>query len=205
MSPSSVPVLRGERVALRPLEADDYQAWRDVRVRCRDYLEPWEPLPEPGAPDPVRDASAFRARCAAWSRQRHLDSAYPNGIFLDGQLVGEINLSGVQRGPFQSGHIGYWVDEAMAGKGIAPEALLVLLRFAFEELRLHRIEVAIVPRNVRSHRVVEKAGLRKEGVALRYLQIRGVWEDHVIYAITAEEWRQRSEQRYSVPRTTADE
>lgn len=191
---SAAPTLHGPRVMLRPLEADDYQAWRDVRVRCRDYLEPWEPLPEPGAPDPVRDPAAFRARCAAWSRQRHLDSAYPNGIFLDGgTLVGEINLSGVQRGPFQSGHIGYWIDEAVAGQGIAPEALVVLLKFAFEELHLHRIEVAIVPRNDRSHRVVQKAGLRKEGVALRYLQIRGTWEDHVIYAITTEEWAQRSD------------
>jgi len=142
----------------------------------------------------VKDPSAFRARCAAWSRQRHLDSAYPHGIFLpDGRLVGEINLSGVQRGPFQSGHIGYWVDQAVAGQGIAPEALLVLLGFAFEDLRLHRIEVAIVPRNERSHRVAAKAGLRKEGVAQRYLQIRGVWEDHVLYAITAEEWAARTD------------
>jgi ribosomal-protein-alanine N-acetyltransferase len=187
-------VLHGKRVVLRALDADDYAAWREVRLRCREWLEPWEPLPEPGAPDPVKDPAAFRARCAAWSRQRHLDSAYPHGIFLaDGALVGEINLSGVQRGPFQSGHIGYWVDRDLAGQRNVPEALVVLLRFAFDELHLHRIEIAIVPRNQRSHRVVEKLGVRKEGLAQRYLQIRGVWEDHVIYAITSEEWDQRGD------------
>ena len=188
-------VLAGRRVMLRALDADDYPDWREVRARCREWLEPWEPLPEPGSPDPVRDPAAFRARCAAWSRQRHLDSAYPHGIFLaEGRLVGEINLSGVQRGPFQAGHIGYWIDQDVAGQGIVPEALVVLLRFAFDDLRLHRIEIAIVPRNERSHRVVEKLGLRKEGVAERYLQIRGVWEDHVRYAITSEEWDERRDE-----------
>ena len=68
---------------------------------------------------------------------------------------------------------------------------MAVLRFAFEELSLHRIEVAIVPRNSPSRRVVEKLELRQEGVALRYLEIDGRWEDHVRYAITSEEWSTR--------------
>ena len=82
----------------------------------------------------------------------------------------------------------------MAGHGLAPEATVVVLRFAFEELALHRIEVAIVPRNRASRRVVEKLELREEGVALRYLEIDGRWEDHVRYAITSEEWADRREE-----------
>ncbi len=184
--------LVGPRVVLRPLEPADGDAWRDVRARNRDWLEPWEPLPEPGSPDLLRDASAFRARCASGSRQRHLDSAHPLAIFLhDGHLVGEINLSGIQRGPFQSAHVGYWVDSAVAGQGLVPEALVLVLRLAFEELGLHRVEVAIVPRNGASRRVVEKLELREEGVAQDYLQIRGAWEDHVRYGITADEWKER--------------
>jgi ribosomal-protein-alanine N-acetyltransferase len=182
----------GPRVALRPLEADDGDAWREVRRRNRDWLEPWEPLPEPGSPDLLRDPSAFRARCASASRQRHLDTAHPLAMFLhDGTLIGEINLSGIQRGPFQSAHIGYWIDEAHAGQGLVPEALVLMLGLAFEELHLHRVEVAIVPRNAASRRVVEKLGLREEGTAQHYLQIRGVWEDHVRYAITVDEWAER--------------
>ena len=65
---------------------------------------------------------------------------------------------------------------------------MVTLRFAFEEISLHRVEISIIPRNRASRRVVEKLGLREEGVAVRYLEIDGVWEDHVRYAITAEEW-----------------
>jgi len=82
----------------------------------------------------------------------------------------------------------------MAGNGYTPEAFVVLARFAFEELMLHRLQVSIIPRNRASHRVAEKLGLRDEGTALRYLEINGVWEDHVRYAITSEDWADRREQ-----------
>ena len=69
-----------------------------------------------------------------------------------------------------------------------------MIRFAFEELRLHRVQVSIIPRNHNSRRVVEKLGIRNEGVAVRYLEINGVWEDHVRYAITVEEWQERRDE-----------
>jgi ribosomal-protein-alanine N-acetyltransferase len=184
--------LVGARVLLRPLRADDWDGWRDVRRRSRDWLEAWEPRPEPGASDPVTDREAFRARCGAWDRQRHFDAAYGFGLFLlDGRFVGEVSLGSVSRGPFQSAFVGYWIDEALAGRGYVPEGVVLMLRYAFETLRLHRLEAAIVPRNLPSRRVVEKLGLREEGTALRFLQIQGVYEDHVRYAITADEWEAR--------------
>ena len=82
----------------------------------------------------------------------------------------------------------------MAGHGYTPEAAVVVLRFCFDELGLHRIQIAIIPRNAPSRRVAEKLGLREEGIAVRYLEINGVWEDHVRYAITAEEWWERREE-----------
>jgi ribosomal-protein-alanine N-acetyltransferase len=73
-----------------------------------------------------------------------------------------------------------------------PEAVVTMMHYAFESLRLHRIEINIIPRNAPSRRVVEKLGLRFEGVAERYLEIDGAWEDHARYAITAEEWNDRA-------------
>ena len=134
----------------------------------------------------------IRDRCNARQRERQLGTGYGFGVFVDGSFRGEINLSSIQRGPFQSAYVGYWIDEAVAGQGYTPEALVVLARFVFEDLRLHRIQVAIIPRNRASRRVVEKLRLREEGVAQRYLEINGVWEDHVRYAITAEEWEARA-------------
>jgi ribosomal-protein-alanine N-acetyltransferase len=185
-------ILHGPRVDLRPLVASDWGPWREVRLRSRVWLEQWEPLGERGAPDPVTDPDAFRTRCTAWDRQRQFDTAYGFGIFLpDSGFIGEVSLGTVQRGPFNSAFVGYWIDQAHAGRGYMPEAVAVVLRFAFDELGLHRVEAAIVPRNTASRRVAQKLGLREEGVSLRFLQIRGVWEDHVRYAITSEEWATR--------------
>jgi ribosomal-protein-alanine N-acetyltransferase len=192
-------------VLLRALRADDFPAWRAVRLQSRDWLEPWEPMPDPGTPDPSTDPDAFRARCGAWDRQRQFDAAYGFGLFRtergngarraeDEEFVGEVSLGSVQRGPFQSAYIGYWVAHDHAGRGYVPEGVALIMRFAFDELRLHRLEAAIVPRNRASRRVAEKLGMREEGVALRFLQIRGVYEDHVRYAITREEWDSRREE-----------
>lgn len=182
--------LAGRRIVLRTLVESDYDAWHVVRTRCHDWLVPWEPRPT-GSPHLSEDRESFASRCAVRERERQLGTGYGFGIFVEGRLTGEITLSSIQRGPFQNGFVGYWVDRAMAGLGLAPEATAVVLRFAFEDLALHRIEIAIVPRNRASRRVVEKLKLREEGVALRYLEIDGRWEDHVRYAITAEEWAER--------------
>jgi ribosomal-protein-alanine N-acetyltransferase len=186
--------LKGRRVLLRPLFEDDFAQWQEVRRRCRDWLVQWEPRPPMGSSDAVEDRRAFAARCGGRERERQLGSGYGFGIFVEGRLGGEINLSSIQRGPFQNAYVGYWVDEALAGQGYAPEALVVVLRFAFEELDLHRLQISIIPRNTASRRVADKLELRNEGVAERYLQIDGRWEDHVRYAITAEEWAERRDE-----------
>jgi len=139
---------------LRPLRAADFDAWHEVRARSREWLETWEPLPEPGSPDPATDPDAFRARCGAWDRQRQFDAAYGFGVFLRAgdRFAGEVSLGNVQRGPFQSAYVGYWIDEAAAGHGYIPEGVVLMLQYAFDDLRLHRIEAAIVPRNAPSRR-----------------------------------------------------
>ena len=181
-------VLEGRRVALRPLAAEDFEAWREVRRRCADWLLKWEPARIDGYPDPVEDRRAFVARCGARERERQLGSGYGFGVFVGERFAGEMNLSGIQRGPFQNGFLGYWIDEALAGHSYTPEAAAVLIRFAFEEIGLHRIQVSIIPRNAPSRRVAAKLLLREEGIAERFLEINGVWEDHVCYAVTIEEW-----------------
>jgi ribosomal-protein-alanine N-acetyltransferase len=183
--------LFGRRLVLRPLNVQDFPQWQEVRRRNHDWLTRWEPARIPGAPDVVEDRDAFSARCSARQRERQLGAGYGFGIFVEGVFAGEINVSSVQRGPFQSAYVGYWIDEKHAGCGYTPEALVVVARYCFEELHLHRLQIAIIPRNHASRRVVEKLAVREEGTALRYLEINGVWEDHVRYAITAEEWSRR--------------
>ncbi len=182
--------LPGWHIQLATLNETDYESWREVRVRCRSWLVPWEPRSK-GAPLPSEDAVTFSGRCAMRERERQMGTGFGFGIFVDGRFGGEITLSSIQRGPFQNGSIGYWIDEQLAGSGYTPEAVVVVLEFAFKTLRLHRVEIAIIPRNYPSRRVVEKLGLRSEGVAHGFLEINGEWEDHVRYAMTAEEWELR--------------
>ena len=191
--PSSLELV-GRRVMLRPLAAGDFDQWRDVRKRSHEWLVKWEPKPIVGQPDAADDRRVFAARCGARDRERQLGSGYGFGIFVDGRFAGEINVSSIQRGPFQNAYIGYWIDEAVAGQNYIPEAAVVVFRFAFEELGLHRLQVAIIPRNRPSNRVAEKLRLRNEGIAERYLEINGIWEDHVRYAITAEEWWEKRDE-----------
>jgi len=183
--------LHGRRVVLRTLSEQDYDGWFDVRSRCHDWLLKWEPRSAHSSHLP-EDQRSFASRCAIRERERQMGTGFGFGIFIDGRFVGEITLSSIQRGPLQSAYIGYWIDEAVAGRGLMPEAVLTVLQYAFESLRLHRIEVNIIPRNTPSRRVVEKLGLRFEGIAERYLEIDGAWEDHARYAITSEEWSDRA-------------
>lgn len=180
--------LTGRRVSLRPLVAEDFSQWNEVRTANEEWLTRWEPQRLAGQPDVVRSRQAFSSRCAARQRERQMGTGYGFGVFIGSQLVGEMNVSSIQRGPFQNAYVGYWVDQRQAGHGYTPEALVVAMRFAFDDLRLHRLQIAIIPRNKPSRRVVEKLGIRLEGLAERYLEINGVWEDHMRYGITVEEW-----------------
>lgn len=185
--------LFGRRVLLRPLVNADFPAWQEVRRRNADWLTKWEAQRVAGQPDVVEDRDAYSVRCSARQRERQLGTGFGFGIFVNGDFAGEINLTAVQRGPFQSAYVGYWIDEKHAGNGYMPESVVVLAQFAFDELHLHRVQISIIPRNAASRRVVEKLGIRDEGIALRYLEINGVWEDHVRYGLTMEEWEERKD------------
>ena len=185
--------LFARRVVLRPLVPDDFPQWREVRRANREWLTKWEPKRIPASPDVVEDRSAFSMRCHSRERERQLGSGYGFGMFVAGNFSGEVNLNSVQRGPFQNAYVGYWIDERQAGHGYTPEAVVAVIRYAFEELDLHRVQISIVPRNTASRRVVEKIGVRSEGVAERYLEINGTWEDHIRFAMTSEEWDERGD------------
>lgn len=188
MSPT-VPRLRLERekTAVRPFVRGDLAALLALRLSNRDFMAPYE----------ANRSDAFFTR-AGQAREIALDTeAWAAGAgfalaivdrFGDDRLIGRIALSNVVRGPWQNATLGYWVDLAANGRGHATNAVDLACRFAFEHAGLHRVQPAIMPRNARSRRVVEKVGFRHEGTAVRYLKIAGVWEDHDIYAMTREEW-----------------
>jgi len=106
-------------------------------------------------------------------------------------IIGRVALTGVLRGAFQNAYLGYWIDESRQNRGLMTEAVRAVTAFAFESAGLHRVQAAVMPRNRPSQRVLEKVGYRREGVALRYLCIAGTWEDHILFAMTADEWTEQ--------------
>ncbi|MBA4149513.1 MAG: GNAT family N-acetyltransferase [Verrucomicrobia bacterium] len=115
------------------------------------------------------------------------------GLFIcsneDHAILGTINLSQIVRGNFLNACIGYSIGAPFAGKGYMTEALQLVLRLAFEELDLHRIEANIQPHNEASIALVKRAGFSEEGFSPRYLKVCGRWRDHERWAILAEDWR----------------
>ena len=138
--------LRGKRVVLAPAHRERLPVVARGAHPVRRLAAALGATPQ-GAPVPSEDRPSFAARCGIRERERHLGTGYGFGIFVGERFAGEVTLSSIQRGPFQSGFIGYWIDEALAGRGLVPEAVVVALRFAFEAISLHRVEISIIPRN----------------------------------------------------------
>jgi [ribosomal protein S5]-alanine N-acetyltransferase len=105
-----------------------------------------------------------------------------------GRIVGVVNLNNIVRGSFQSAYLGYYAGAAFAGRGHMAEGILLVARYAFGDMGLHRLEANIQPENVASIALVRKCGFRKEGFSPRYLKVAGEWRDHERWALLADEF-----------------
>ena len=175
------PVVKGRNLILRPPRASDYEAWAALRQTSHAYLQPWEPT----WPEDDLTRAAFKRRLSIYGREMEAGNAWPFFIFADADqaLVGAITLSNVRRGVAESGTLGYWIGQPHAGRGHATAAVRALVAWAFDELKLHRVEAACVPSNLASRRVLEKAGFALEGQARAYLKINGAWADHLLFGV----------------------
>lgn len=176
---------RGEPACeLKTLTEGDVEELLALRLRNRNFFTPFEPRRADPDAGYTRDSLLEMITINEEARTRGLGYAF--GVFAEGTLVGRVTLSNVVRAAWQSCTLGYYIDQSMCGRGYGTEAVKQIVAFAFGDAELHRVQAAVMPRNVPSARVLEKAGFRHEGFAPRYLQIDGVWEDHDLYAITAD-------------------
>ena len=185
LAPDGAWTVEGERVRLRPPRRADYQAWAELRSRSRAYLQPWEPTWP--ADDLTR--TAFRRRVRRYQTEIREDHAYPFFIFRqsDYVLLGGITLSNVSRDMTQMATVGYWMGERFAGRGVMTRAVRALVPFAFGALHLHRLEAACLPHNGASMRLLEKVGFQREGLARGLVCINGRWQDHIVFALLADD------------------
>ena len=178
LAPGWPAVLADGPVTLRPYHRADARVWSDVRRANEHWLARWEPTP-PGAWQELNAPSAFRYVLRELRRAGRSGEAMPFAVCYAGELVGQLSVGNIVRRAFCSGYAGYWVDQRLAGRGIIPTALALVVDHAFRSGGLHRIEVNIRPENTPSRRVVEKLGFREEAYHPRYLHIDGGWRDHI--------------------------
>lgn len=174
-------------MVLRPLRSGDAADWVAVRQRNAAWLGPWEATPPGGGPPAAASRLVFAAMRRSLNRQARLGETLPFAVSYDGRLAGQLTVASITRGSLNSGFAGYWVDEAVAGRGVMATSLALVVDHCFTEVSLHRMEVNIRPENVASRRVVEKLGFREEGLRKRYLHIDGAYRDHLAYALTVED------------------
>lgn len=179
-------MIKTSRLTLRPWALSDADALLSMETQHRDVLAPKSPLR-----DEIfytREGQETRIQEDQDREARGVGYAFAITALGGEDVLGRIALSNIVRGAWHSATLGYWVDPAHWGEGIATEAVLALTTWAFQAIDLHRIQAAVMPRNLASLRVLEKAGYLYEGFAPYYLQINGVWEDHKIYSITVEDF-----------------
>jgi ribosomal-protein-alanine N-acetyltransferase len=193
-SPWQAPLLSTrivtERLVLRPPRTSDVPEVRRALRANSAHLRPWSVAPAPGE-DPLSLTSVSRA---VLRHRREWKRGQSFVLFVcpredDARVIGRVTLGGILRGAFQNAYLGYWIDAEHQGRGLMTEAVRATTTFAFGMAALHRVQAAVMPANKASLRVLEKAGYRREGSAARYLCIAGAWEDHILFAVTTEEWR----------------
>ena len=165
-----------------PLRQDHAPELAALLAAERAFLAPYEP----DRPATFSTEAGQRERIATALDRRERDAEYRWVIVDDGVIAGEIGLSNVVRGPLQSANVGYWVASARNGRGLATAALRDAACWAFETGLLHRLEAGTLVDNVRSQRVLARAGFWPIGISPRHLRIAGGWRDHVLFARTVE-------------------
>ncbi len=179
--------LTGRRAVLRAPERQDWRAWSELRGASRAFLTPWEP----SWGDDALSRGVFRRRLARYALEWHSDQGYTFLLFRleDNALLGGISLTNIRRGVAETCSIGYWIGHRHARQGYMTDGLRLALKFAFERLRLHRVEAACLPHNAPSRGLLLKSGFREEGYAREYLCIDGKWQDHVLFGMLVSDWR----------------
>jgi ribosomal-protein-alanine N-acetyltransferase len=181
------PTLHTAHLRLEPLREAHAPQLLAYYERNRAHLQRWEPSRDEAFYTLARQRANIARSGVEASRGTFAGfvAFEPGGS----EIVASINLNGIRRGVLHAGLIGYGVDAAYTGRGYATEIAGEVVRYAFEELNLHRVEASYQPENHASARVLQKLGFIVEGYARDYLLLDGAWRDGVLVSRTNDRWR----------------
>ena len=178
------PTFFYKQIRLRPLRYRDVNKWKSLRRENKSWLIEWDATPPPF--EESYPATFFQMVSQTKSDARKKTN-FSWAIEYKKELVGLVTAGNINFGSSRSCYVGYWIGKNHAGKGIVPVAVALVLDFVFRELKLHRVEIAIRPENAASLRVVEKLGIKHEGLRRSYIHINGDWRDHQVFVVLEDE------------------
>jgi [ribosomal protein S5]-alanine N-acetyltransferase len=164
-------------VLLRPLDVGDAPALLDAYTRSREHLRPFDPV----RPDSFWTLAGQQSRLDAMMQQMKEGGLLACAMLRDSRVLGCATLNTIVLGPFCSANLGYWVEPAEVGRGLASAAVAALCQIADQELGLHRIQASTSPLNVASQRVLAKNGFEQLGTAPNYIHINGKWQESHLF------------------------
>lgn len=183
--------LDGRRCYLRTFVESDARELAGLLAKNKYFWSTYEPLHR----DEFYTEEAQYKKILESLQLLAMNREFSFGIYdiESDKLIGHISLYGIKRLPYSSAFVGYSMDQHFVGRGIATEALQLVLKLAFTSVKLHRVEAYIAPSNLSSIRVIEKCGFEQEGLLRKLIYINGKWEDHYMYAILKEDYKQTSQ------------
>ncbi|EPJ55042.1 MAG: hypothetical protein OFPI_04770 [Osedax symbiont Rs2] len=177
----SITIIQTQRINLALLAPQDQPLLAEYYAINKEHLAPWEPLREWEYFSETETILRIKSALLAFKQQSAFHFTLLNKT--NDEVLGVCNFSNVVRGPLQACHLGYAISVKHQGKGLMQEALLAATDYTFNNLKLHRIMANYIPENIRSAKVLQKLGFKKEGFSPSYLKIAGKWQDHVLTAL----------------------
>lgn len=169
--------------------SDDLSALQSFEERNKDHLAKWEST---SLSNKISQncLELWITECKEGKSVRFLIKPKENSNLI----IGFCNFTQIFHGAFQACYLGYKIDSKYQGKGLMTEALKVSIQYVFDELSIHRIMANYMPINIRSAKVLQRLGFKIEGYAKNYLLVNSKWEDHVLTALSKEEWQESQKQ-----------
>ena len=176
------PRLSGQRIALKPPRLEDFEICRKVRSKNRFFLKPYEPK----WTEDCLTKDFFIRRLERQSEESKAGRGAYFFIWKNQNIIGGINLNNIQMGAARHASLGYWLSQPYQGQGYMNEAATLVIDYAFNVLKLNRLNAACLPDNDSSIKMLLKLGFEEEGFAKKYLQIDGKWQDHRLFGLCRE-------------------
>lgn len=178
---NSLAELYSDNIMIKLLTPEDSEALLKYCIDNREHLRTFEPMRDNG----YYTLEAQREILNESYRQFLNGTSVDFGIFKDKKLIGKLKISNIVNGIVKSATIGYSIDKNEQGNGYMKETVKLAVKYAFEELQLHRLEASALVENKKSQNVLIACGFKELGVNEQYLFINGKWRDHITYYITS--------------------